>query len=163
MFISRGPRSFSFAFLISRNKELYDGAIPSGNSVALFVLSTLYHLTRQERYREWAEKSARYFQSEVKGRPDAYCFFLMGQDRLIGNVVEVCLVDGGDEPSIERMRKPLDRDFHPEMVLSCLTKEQAISTGKRTIEGKVIAYVCKNGACLPPVFDALALERLLKE
>ena len=63
-----------------RPKELYDGAIPSANSVSLFNLINLSRLTRDVKWEHKALELSRVFAGTVKKNPSAYTFFLMALD-----------------------------------------------------------------------------------
>jgi uncharacterized protein YyaL (SSP411 family) len=62
--------------LIVRPKELYDGAIPSGNSVAAFNMLRLYDITDDTKFKQFAEKQFKTFGTTVKGNPIAYTHFV---------------------------------------------------------------------------------------
>lgn len=63
--------------LIYRPKEVYDGAIPSGNSVASYVLVKLNKLTGKPEYKELSLKQLRFLSSQVSEYPTGYSFSLM--------------------------------------------------------------------------------------
>lgn len=62
--------------LIVRPKELYDGAIPSGNSVAGFNMLRLYDITDDTKFKQFAEKQFKTFGTTVKRNPIAYTHFV---------------------------------------------------------------------------------------
>lgn len=62
--------------LILRPKELYDGAIPSGNSVAAYVLLKLSEITQDEKLKEYAKKQIRYFFATATKSPISYTMYL---------------------------------------------------------------------------------------
>jgi uncharacterized protein YyaL (SSP411 family) len=55
--------------LFARAKDHYDGAQPSGNSVAAANLVRLWRLTGEQRYRALAEKTFKAFATELKSNP----------------------------------------------------------------------------------------------
>jgi len=63
--------------LITRPKKIYDGAIPSGNSVASLNFLRLYKLTSNKEYLNKATAIFNTFSSEVSQHPSAYCFLLL--------------------------------------------------------------------------------------
>lgn len=63
--------------LIYRPKESYDGAIPSGNSAAGYVLIKLSKLTREEKYHEMGLKQLHYLAEQAEAYPAGHCFALM--------------------------------------------------------------------------------------
>ncbi|MBI5073640.1 MAG: thioredoxin domain-containing protein [Nitrospirae bacterium] len=66
--------------LLVRRKEIYDGAVPSGNSMALFNLLRLAGITGDVSLAEMASKAARTFFTMVRQAPTAYTYFLMALD-----------------------------------------------------------------------------------
>ena len=62
--------------LISRPKEVYDGASPSGNSVAAAVLWRLSELTAEPKWREYAQKQFAFLAGEAEVFPAGFCFAL---------------------------------------------------------------------------------------
>lgn len=62
--------------LIVRPKELYDGAIPSGNSVAAFNMLRLYDITDDTKFKQFAERQFKTFGTTVKRNPIAYTHFV---------------------------------------------------------------------------------------
>ncbi len=73
-------------------KQLYDGAVPSGNSVALYNLLRLSRLTNELTFETMATQMTKTFGQEVEGAPEAYTFFLLAYDFLIGPSYSVTLV-----------------------------------------------------------------------
>ena len=63
--------------LITRPKKIYDGAIPSGNSVASLNFLKLYKFTSNKEYINKATAIFNTFSSEVSQHPSAYCFLLL--------------------------------------------------------------------------------------
>jgi uncharacterized protein YyaL (SSP411 family) len=61
-----------------RPKELYDGAIPSANSVSLSNLLSLSRLTGNPKWEETAQRHVKAFSGTVQAQPAAFTFFLMG-------------------------------------------------------------------------------------
>ena len=61
-----------------RPKELYDGAMPSANSVSLVNLTCLHDLTADKQWMDQAVHLAKSFFDTVKNQPSAHTFFLTG-------------------------------------------------------------------------------------
>jgi uncharacterized protein YyaL (SSP411 family) len=66
-----------------RPKELYDGAMPSANSVSLINLISLYDLTSDKTWMDRAVHLARSFFGTVGSQPSAHTFFLAGLSELL--------------------------------------------------------------------------------
>jgi uncharacterized protein YyaL (SSP411 family) len=63
--------------LIFRPKETYDGAMPSGNSAAGYVLIKLWKLTGMEEYHELGLKQLSFLAENADSYPAGYCFSMM--------------------------------------------------------------------------------------
>ena len=63
--------------LMLRPKETYDGATPSGNAVAAYVLVRLSKLTAEEKWSARAERQLAFLSAYIKEYPAARCFGLM--------------------------------------------------------------------------------------
>jgi hypothetical protein len=140
-------------------KQLYDGATPSGNSVALQSLLWLSRLTNEPTYDTMATQMTKTFAQEVEGAPEAYTFFLSGLDFLIGPSYSVILVGDLKEKETLDMLNALRKHYLPSTVIQLKHPNKA-GLGYQQIDGKATAYVCQNQTCLPPTNSVgLMLER----
>lgn len=145
--------------LIMRNKEVYDGAIPSGNSAALLNLIRLSRITGESRYEELAHSLIKAFSGTVNQMPYGYSHFLCGIDFVLGPTYEVVISGKKDASDTEEMIRVLNSRFIPEKVvvfnpIDENTKEineiAQYTAGQEAINGKATAYVCMNYACKRP-------------
>jgi uncharacterized protein YyaL (SSP411 family) len=60
--------------LIMRPKDAYDGAIPSGNSLAIMSLFKLYNLTKEEKYKKIANEILYAFGDDINNNPLSYLY-----------------------------------------------------------------------------------------
>jgi len=132
-----------------RRKEVYDGAVPSGNSVSLLNLLRLALLTGNPRYRELASEILRVFSEDVKSAPAAHTFMLVGVDFAVGPAYNVILVGDPQEDSMKTMLGALKTGYLPNRMVSLRLPEKA-GLGYEKIEGKATAYVCRDQTCMPP-------------
>jgi len=68
--------------LFTQPKESYDGALPSGNAVAVRIFNRLYNRTGQEKYSDYATKILQTFSSGIIQQPAAYSYMLAQLDEL---------------------------------------------------------------------------------
>ncbi len=153
--------------LIHRPKEFYDGAVPSGNSVAAYVLSQLSNLTGETVWKQEAEKQISHIAKIIREYPANYSFSLLALQRMLYPSVEiVCVTAGTDIP--EGMRELY---LHYTSNLSVLLKtpgnaqklaEAAPFTKDYPIpaEGSSF-YICRGGACMRPVNSMEMLQEVL--
>lgn len=78
--------------LIDRPKESYDGAIPSGNSVAAMVLETLARLTGEQKWRKAADRQMRFMAGRAEDYPSGHAFALLAMAKALspGRELVVC-------------------------------------------------------------------------
>ncbi|MHA2037746.1 MAG: thioredoxin domain-containing protein [Promethearchaeota archaeon] len=148
--------------LLTRQKEIYDGAIPSGNSIATLNLLRLSYLTGDHELEEKADILNRVFSEKIKSNPLGHTQFLVAIDLAIGPTYS--LVIGGDTNAedTKMMLKAINNSFIPNKVLILRKTEQEspeIDTFSNfvqffdNLEGKATAYVCINKTCKPPTHE----------
>lgn len=86
--------------LIDRPKESYDGAIPSGNSVAAMVLETLAQLTGETLWRGAADRQMRFMAGQAEAYPAGYCFALLAMDKALQPSREMIVCGAKAPPAI---------------------------------------------------------------
>lgn len=79
--------------LFNRPKDLYDGAIPSANAVALDVLTQLYYRTGDDYYQAKAMALVASVSGMIKTAPTAFAYFLTAVNKL--NFGELACSDRG--------------------------------------------------------------------
>jgi hypothetical protein len=141
-------------------KQLYDGAIPSGNSVALQDLLWFSRLTNEPVYETMATQMTKTFAQEIEGAPEAYTFFLSSIDFLIGPSYNVILVGDLKEKDTTEALNTLRKHYLPTTAIALKHPSEA-SLGYQQIGGKATAYVCRDQTCLPPTNSlTLMLEQI---
>jgi uncharacterized protein YyaL (SSP411 family) len=144
--------------LIARRIDLYDGAVPSANSVAFTSLLTLSLLTGDTAYEKRASELGKLYSGPLSRSPAAYTFFLMGLSLVYGPSGEVVIVDA-NEGAGQEMAKAVHQRYLPFTVVIRKTGEnrEELSRLAPFTEvmdapgGKSTAYVCTQHACLRPV------------
>lgn len=155
--------------LITRHKEIYDGAIPSGNSVAMLNLLRIGRITGDAAYDEMAAKLAKAFSETVEQAPVAYTQLLSSLDFAIGPSYEVVVVGDPASPDTKEMLSAIRKRYSPNKVLLFkgtgdvpgVTAIAEFTKGQASIDGKATAYVCLDHVCNLPTTDLnKALELL---
>lgn len=156
--------------LIVRNKETYDGAIPSGNGVAMLNLLRLARMIGDSDLEDRAAKIARAFSGQIKQMPSAFTQFLVAVDFGIGPTHEVVIVGPSGSKEVNDMLDTLRKPFHPNMVSIFRPADSATPEidnialfvrDHRPIDGKATAYVCKNHACHRPTTEVDVMLEML--
>jgi uncharacterized protein YyaL (SSP411 family) len=156
--------------LIVRKKEIYDGAIPSGNSVALNNLLLLARMTGRHDLDEKAEKLVRAFSEQIEKMPSGYTQFLSSVDFEIGPAHEVVVVGVPGAADTEEMLRSLTKRYSPNQVtlfrpsdgetpeidaLAGFVKNHVM------LEGKATVYVCRQFACKAPTTSVTEMLEMI--
>lgn len=150
--------------LIARPKETYDGAIPSGNSVAAMVLQRLASLTGELKWQEAAQRQIQFLTDKISDYPASSCFGMLAMmDALYPHRELVCATsDGLPADLIDFLRaRPAD-DLH--ILLKNTENEDQLNqcvpfTADYPIPKQgTIYYLCEDGACKAPVSDFSKLK-----
>ena len=153
-FVAKGREN-----VVTRRKEVYDGALPSGNSVALLNLLRLLLLTGDSSYKVLSSQIIEVFSEEVKKAPTAYTFMLLGVDFAVGPSYSVTLVGDPHEESMVKTLRALRSYYIPNMVISVRHPSEVL--GFERIGGKVTAYICRDQTCMPPTNDIQKMLEIL--
>ena len=145
--------------LFIRPKEVYDGALPSGNSAAALLFEELFRLTGKELWREAAEKQLGYICSACARVPAGCAFGYLAMLRYVyGGRELVCVLPSGELP--ESFKAVLGR-YAPELTVlvkdpengELLSQLAPFTADMQPQKGKAACYICQNGACSLPVTE----------
>ncbi len=148
--------------LIAREKPSYDGAEPSGNSVAVLNLLRLHEFTTDDQYRQRAEQCFKAFSPVFKQAPAALSEMVLALDFHLDTPKEVIIVTPSSREEAEPLLSRLRAAFLPNRVLAVVSQGEELSAhakviplleGKRAIGGKPTAYVCEQRVCELPTSD----------
>ncbi len=151
--------------LLAREKPAYDGAEPTGNSVAALTLLRLSEITGEAKYRAQAEALLRSFGALLASAPAALGEMLLAADFLLAEAREVVLVrpPGGSDAALLDVLRPR---FAPAQVLvrheEGTTPATPLARDRPAQQGSATAYVCVQGACQLPVTAPDALLDLIR-
>ncbi|MEJ2716828.1 MAG: thioredoxin domain-containing protein [Deltaproteobacteria bacterium] len=158
------------ADLLVRKKEIYDGATPSGNSVAALNLLRLARMTAHPDLEQKAESIGRAFAGNIKQLPSTFTQFLSALEFAIGPSYEVVIAGDPDSDDTRAMLEKLRKPFLPnKVVIFRPTGEQTppivnvapYTRQQEGLAGKTTAYVCMNFNCELPVTDTAKMLELL--
>lgn len=145
--------------LITRPMEVFDGAMPSGNSAAAQLFVSLARLTGEERWRASAEKQLKFMAGYGREQPAGMAFALCAMMELIYPTKElVCASADEEEPA---MLAAVRAKYAPELEVllktpsSAETLEEAapFTAGCVPRDGKAQFYICTGGQCGLPVTE----------
>jgi len=158
--------------LLARTKEIYDGALPSGNSVAVLVLLRLARMTGRSDLEQRAEETVRAFAGSVRRLAAAHTQLLAALDFAFGPTREVVIAGAADRPETAELVRTARTGFRPRTVLllrepgaagEALARLAPDTSAQGPVNGAPAAYVCENFVCAAPVTDPAALASALTD
>ena len=154
--------------LLTRSKEVYDGAMPSGNAVAALVFSKLDRLTGETRWREAAQRQFSYLAGAVQTHPAGHSFTMLALlEELWPSAELICT--GREVP--EELTALLRQEARPGLSVLVKTPDNqaALSAVAPFTESYTVSnhgtqyYLCRNGACTRPTEHIAEVKLLLSE
>ena len=157
--------------LLVRPKDIYDGAIPSGNSVMMLNLLRLARITGKPEYETMAVKIGAAFSNTVKRSPSNFAQLLCALSFAAGPTYEIVIIGKPDSQASKDILKALNTVFLPNKVV--LFKEAGeesppiveiakFARDHRMIDQKTTVYICENFSCNLPVTTISEMLKQLK-
>jgi uncharacterized protein YyaL (SSP411 family) len=154
-----------------RPKELYDGALPSANSVAFYNLLCLSRLTGNPNWEEKAQSLLNAFSGTLNSQPTASTFFLTGLDFALRPGQEIVITGEADKAEVHQLLSTLNLYFTPNKVTLVksdqnadrLTRFAGFTDGLEVIKGETTAHLCRNGSCTGSTSDMKAVINQILE
>ncbi len=156
--------------LLFRNKESYDGAVPSSNSLAMLNLIRLARMTGRTDLEEKASQTVKAFSKTISSSPSSYTQWMVALDFAIGPSYEVVISGRKDSKDTKDMIKALTKSFIPNHVVLLrpsgekspeITKLAEFTKYQLPINEKATAYVCLKFNCKEPTTSIQAMLKLL--
>jgi uncharacterized protein YyaL (SSP411 family) len=148
--------------LLIRQKEIYDGAIPSGNSIAMLNLLRLGSITANPELDDKAAKIGRAFANNVRQSPSSHAQLMVSLDFALGPTYEVVLAGDPKAEDMKEMLEAIQAIYIPNKVVILRPVDQESPEISHiapfvkdfvSIDGKATAYVCLNYYCQLPTTD----------
>ncbi|MFQ5832838.1 MAG: thioredoxin domain-containing protein [Candidatus Thorarchaeota archaeon] len=158
--------------LLVRQKEAYDGAIPSGNSVSMLNLIRLARLLGEAELENRAAAIGKAFSSEVSRTHSGFSFMLAALDFALGPSHEIVIAGQADSKDTEAMLNALRERYLPSTVVLLRTEGEVskqidklapFSKFFDIVNGAATAHVCINHNCKLPTNDVNQMLKLLDE
>ena len=143
--------------LIARTKEIYDGAIPSGNSVMIYNLIRLNRITADSKYEDLSTRSIDFVSCRDRSQIDPIFCAL---EFLFGSSFEIVIATNKLDDAAKIMIDKVNELFIPNKIIILQNEsdpDQKLNfdylANCKTINGKPTIYVCKNFVCNLPTND----------
>ncbi len=156
--------------LIVRQKEAYDGALPSGNSVMMGNLFRLARMTGRTELEAWAEEIGHAFGEVVRRQPSGFTAMLTAVDFAVGPSMEVVVVGDPSAEDTREMLQALRTCYVPNRVVLLRPATQEAPAidllapfvaRQHAVDGQATAYVCRDFHCEQPTTDVDHMITLL--
>lgn len=157
--------------LIARGKEIYDGALPSGNSVAALALLRLGRMTMKPEFEKRARSIFDAFSAQLVQFPAGYPQMMMALDFLAGPSQEVVIAGDQKSQDTQKMADIVFKSFLPNKVVllhssdpkeaAALEKIAPFVKNQGLVNGKTAVYICQNYTCELPATSESDLENKL--
>ncbi|MGA7234832.1 MAG: thioredoxin domain-containing protein [Bryobacteraceae bacterium] len=157
--------------LVMRVKDDYDGAEPSGNSVALMNLLRLTQMTNRDEFRQSAARTLAAFEKRLSLAPSALPQMLAACEFLLSHPRQIVVAGGRESEDTKALLRAIHARFIPNRVALLIDSEETRArlaqsvpeiAAMQSVDGRAAAYVCRDYACQLPVTNAAALAELLQ-
>jgi uncharacterized protein YyaL (SSP411 family) len=145
--------------LITRPKDIFDNATPSGNSVAADVLLRLSVMTGRDEFRAGAEGILRLLRNAMARYPLGFARALNALDFYLDNPREIAIV--GTAEHTHALRRAVFEPFLPNKVVAGSGAAIPLLEGREPRDGRAVAYVCEHYVCQAPTSDPAELRKQL--
>jgi uncharacterized protein YyaL (SSP411 family) len=154
--------------LVTRPRDVYDNAAPSGTSVATEVLLKLALFLDRADYRQRAEDVLEELAGGMEKVPSGFGRLLCALDLSISETREVAIVGDPEAPDTRDLLETVYSGYLPNKVVAGRSPDDEEAGGlipllaqRPAREGKATAYVCVHYACQTPTTDPKELSRQL--
>lgn len=158
--------------LLDRPKEVYDGAVPSGNSVAANNIIRLARITGREDLLNLFRQQISAFAGIASEHPSGYVHFIASFLTYTASPREIVITGKEESSEVKAMVNAVQRSFLPETVLlfrpdtekaADIEELSALAKGRVPVDGMPAAYICENFSCRQPITEVEELISKIKE
>ncbi|MEX0769886.1 MAG: thioredoxin domain-containing protein [Balneolaceae bacterium] len=156
--------------LLGRQKEIYDGAIPSSNSATAINLLQLARLTGETSLEEKAAQLFRMFSKFLEKAPSGATFAIQALIGATQTSAEVVICGSENSEETQKMIRATRNSMKDPYVLLLKTEENqsrlaelAPFTENFPIKEQPTAYFCHEFTCEAPVYSVKELEKLIRD
>jgi uncharacterized protein YyaL (SSP411 family) len=155
--------------LISRPKEIYDGVIPSSNSVATMNFLRLSLLTGNSELQKYANEEFETFKGEINKNPISSTYMLCAYLFATSSTREIVIVGDINSNQVKEMLNELNSRYSPHeiTIIKDISNKQILKIIPsldyyKMIGNKVTAFICSNNLCSSPIMDIEDFKKIIK-
>jgi len=147
--------------LILRIKEDYDGAEPSGNSVAILGLLRLGRITGRKDFTEAAEKSLQLFAQRLLQLPQAVPFLLQALEFSLHEPTRIVVAGPAGSPAARALLHAVHSVHQPDKVVLGVDGPVDEFARSLPVSDRPLVYLCTGTACQAPTDDPSKLREMI--
>ncbi len=156
--------------ILIRTKESYDGAEPTGNSIAILNLLRLSQMIDNQEWRAMAEKSLAYFGGQMLNMPQGLAQFLVALDFSLSKPKQIIISGKAEDSHTKTLLDEIHKRFIPNKIVLLADGAEGQRTlasyipfveSVRMIDGRATVYICENYTCQLPTSDRNVVAKLL--
>src|SRR5205814_1144631 len=140
----------------------YDGAEPSGNSVAALALLKLAAITDRKDFKEPAEKTVRLFSDRLSRLPQAVPHMLLALDFLLEEPRRAVVVGNPNDAATQKLLRVIHSVYQPNKVVAGTSGPVEPFAKTLPTKDSPMAFICTGTACQPPTNDAQKIREYLR-
>jgi hypothetical protein len=158
--------------LLVRKKEFYDGAVPSGNSVAMLNLLRIGRITANPRFEDMASQLVKSFSKNITQNPSSYTKLMNAVIFGIGPSYEIVISGNSETADTKEMLNALRKEYTPNKIVIFRSNKDtspeivniaAYTKDQESIDNRATVYVCLNYSCNAPTTEISKMLKLLNE
>jgi len=147
--------------LITRPKDVFDNATPSGNAVAADLLLRLALLTGNPDFYTAGKSVLELLREPMLRYPLGFARSLCALDFLLSTPKEVAILGHFEAADTQALLRATFEPFQPNKVVAGGTANIPLLEGRAQRDGKATAYVCEDYVCQSPTSDPQELRKQL--
>ena len=147
--------------LILQVKEDYDGAVPSGNSVAALGLLRLGKITDNKEYIKMAEKTLTLFSDNLKNNPQTVPYLLQALDYIIHEPRRAVITGDPESSGAQDLITAAHSIYQPNKVILGVAGPVEDFAKKLPVGKQSEVYLCTGSACQEPTVNSKKLKEML--
>jgi len=155
--------------LFVRPQSTFDGAVPSGASMATLVLLKLGRLTDNHEFEQIAARALRSVQELVSQHPIGFGNWLCALDFYLSQTTQIAIIGDRDNPAALELLRTLCTTWLPNKVIATYDPSDRTSVpelklfeNREMISNKPTVYICEHYTCQAPVTDPASLRAQLQ-
>ena len=157
--------------ILVRKKEIYDSAIPSGNSIQMLNLLKLSKIMENEEFKYKAVEIEKAFSQDVIRTPMAHTQLMVAIDFKLGPSYEIVITGVHDNEDTKLMLNSIRSRYVPNKIIILRPPDDDEASGlielinslgfKNQENDKATAHICSDNMCKTPTNDLNTMLKFL--